>query len=129
MLFQKKKKEYTLGELRIALEQSWDWDTAYGGKWPPPNPERFKGNPYNQCFVTALVLRDYFGGEILHSTNPIHFWNQIDGEEVDLTREQFDKFEPEFYLILTDLTSYKTETTDERYKILKRKVKKILNEG
>ncbi|MDQ6730583.1 MAG: hypothetical protein M3022_09835 [Actinomycetota bacterium] len=60
--------------------------------WSPENPAR------GQCAVTALVVQDLLGGEILiaevHHTDgtrqSVHYWNRIsDGVEVDLTREQF----------------------------------------
>jgi hypothetical protein len=47
--------------------------------------------------VTALVVHDLFGGELLEaevhfrdgSRQGFHYWNRLDGVEVDLTREQF----------------------------------------
>lgn len=45
-----------------------------------------------QCFVTAVAVRDAFGGEVfeLHiSEEEIHYYNIIDGEIVDLSSEQF----------------------------------------
>jgi hypothetical protein len=47
--------------------------------------------------VTALVLHDFFGGELLEaevffqngSRQGFHNWNRLAGVEVDLTREQF----------------------------------------
>ena len=45
-----------------------------------------------QCFVTAVAVRDTFGGDIfeLHiSEEIIHYYNIIDEEIVDLSSEQF----------------------------------------
>jgi len=47
--------------------------------------------------VTALVVHDFFGGELLEaevlfqngSRQGFHYWNRLAGVEVDLTREQF----------------------------------------
>jgi hypothetical protein len=51
--------------------------------------------------VTALVVHDLFGGELLEaevhfrdgSRQGFHYWNRLDGVEVDLTREQFSRRE------------------------------------
>ncbi|MET0740292.1 MAG: hypothetical protein ABWZ26_01930, partial [Candidatus Nanopelagicales bacterium] len=51
-----------------------------------------------QCGVTAMVVNDYLGGELLEagvrhadgSEQGFHTWNRLpDGDEVDWTREQF----------------------------------------
>jgi len=79
----------TLDDLRVALEQSWDKDTAY----PKARAEAEKGSSVAQCWATALVVQDYFGGEILmyhYGNGDKHFWNCLpDGTEVDLTADQF----------------------------------------
>jgi hypothetical protein len=60
--------------------------------WSPENPAR------GQCGVTALVLQEHLGGELLFSEvrhadgtrQGVHYFNRLpDGTEVDLTREQF----------------------------------------
>ncbi|HEY6472852.1 MAG TPA: hypothetical protein VIY26_08175 [Acidimicrobiales bacterium] len=51
--------------------------------------------------MTALVGNDLFGGELLEaevhfrdgSRQGFHYWNRLDGVEVDLTREQFSVHE------------------------------------
>lgn len=56
-------------------------------------------NPaWGQCAVTALVLHDLYGGEIVWAqatlpdgTAVSHYFNVIDGQEVDLTRRQFPR--------------------------------------
>ena len=53
-----------------------------------PNGNIAKG----QCFVTAIAVRDTFGGEVFElkiSEREIHYYNVIDGEIVDLSSEQF----------------------------------------
>jgi len=45
-----------------------------------------------QCAVTALIVQDYLGGEILRGTvgEESHYWNRLPtGEELDLTASQF----------------------------------------
>lgn len=68
-----------------ALQRSWRKETALHGKGKD-------GSPENQCLVTAMVIQDWFGGYIL--TNNIkgkrHYWNLLDGKEIDYTQDQFD---------------------------------------
>jgi hypothetical protein len=83
---------FTLAELEAAVRSAWSAETADEPEtWSPDNPAR------NHCDVTALVVRDLLGGEILIA-NVIrdgrrverHAWNRLpSGIEVDLTREQF----------------------------------------
>ncbi|WP_306336662.1 hypothetical protein [Streptomyces sp. KL118A] len=83
-----------LTDIEAALRDSWGADTAdpdSGGTWLPHNPER------DQCGVTALVLNDLLGGELLCAEVHVggartgyHWWNRLDsGFELDLTRGQF----------------------------------------
>ena len=51
----------TVEALRGALEQSWSADTSSSAAWSEGN--RAKG----QCAVTACVVQDYLGGDILNS--------------------------------------------------------------
>ena len=79
----------SLSELYDALRQSWDSDTAYA----KVKEAAAEGSPFGQCYVTALVVQDYFGGEILvfdYGDGDKHFWNRLpDGREYDLTADQF----------------------------------------
>jgi hypothetical protein len=62
------------------------WSAETGGKWRPDNPAA------GQCSVTALVVQDELGGEILKTdiAGAWHFYNRIDGRRVDFTMSQFD---------------------------------------
>ncbi len=59
--------------------------------WAPTEPSR------GQCAVTALVVHDLLGGELLEaevrhadgSPQGFHYWNRFAGVDVDLTRRQF----------------------------------------
>src|ERR1700710_337662 len=60
--------------------------------WSPENPAK------GQCGVTALVVQEHLGGDLLladvaHADGTrqgVHYWNRLpDGTELDLTREQF----------------------------------------
>ncbi len=61
------------------------WSPATGSKWRKENPA------CGQCSVTALVVQDLFGGEILKTPvdDAWHFYNQISGSRFDLTESQF----------------------------------------
>lgn len=74
---------------RIArvLRLVYDSETAYpevSDKWDKSNPT------LGQCAVTALVVQHYFGGEIYKHNHMSHYFNKIDGEIIDLTKDQFD---------------------------------------
>lgn len=89
----------TLTDIERAVRAAWSRETcdpADLDDWTPDNPSR------GQCGVTALVLNDLLGGdllvaEVLHpdgTRQGFHWWNQLGrGIEVDLTREQFDAHE------------------------------------
>lgn len=58
--------------------------------WSPENPS------WGQCAVTACVVQDHLGGDIVWAEAQLpdgsrisHYFNRVNGEEVDLTREQF----------------------------------------
>lgn len=78
----------TAGDARFAalherLSRSWSVET--GRHWLADNPAR------GQCGVTALVVQDLLGGEILKTAvnGAWHFYNRIDGARVDFTMDQF----------------------------------------
>lgn len=69
--------------LRMALEKAWSIESA--AQWSRANPAN------GQCNVTAAVVYDLFGGEILRTRYPDfwHYYNQVEGKRVDLTDSQF----------------------------------------
>jgi hypothetical protein len=85
----KAKPAVDLASLEGAIEQAWSAATSYYSNWTAENPA------YGQCAVTALVVQDYFGGELVMQVitpGEAHFWNQLkDGSKVDLTERQFEK--------------------------------------
>jgi hypothetical protein len=96
----------------VALRQTWSLRTS--GKWAADNPAR------GQCSVTALLVEEMFGGEILKTPLPegVHFYNRIDGQRIDLTDDQFST-----PIVYADLPSDRQEalsgTTAARYEALK----------
>ena len=87
---------WTLTRIADALREAWAADTcspddlARSG-WQPDNPA------WGQCDITALVVNDLFGGELVcgevylnGEQHNYHWWNRLpSGLELDLTREQF----------------------------------------
>ncbi|MFY1702820.1 YunG family protein [Micromonospora sp. WMMA1923] len=68
-----------------------DLRPARRANWRPDNPAR------GQCGVTALVVQDLLGGDLIlgevlvgGARTGYHYWNRLpDGRDVDLTAEQF----------------------------------------
>ncbi|MER7751004.1 hypothetical protein [Kitasatospora sp. NPDC097643] len=85
---------WTLNDIERAIRSSWGVDTCAPedlALWRPDNPAR------GQCGVTALVVHDLLGGELMMGEvhvggvrTDLHWWNRFaTGIEIDLTREQF----------------------------------------
>ncbi len=74
----------------VALSRIWRaWCAeTCAGEFDPNHPGR------GQCAVTALLVQDLLGGELLRAVvdGQSHYWNLIPGMgEIDLTREQFSR--------------------------------------
>ena len=120
-----------LFELEKVLQKSWSKETSYcPNEWNQSNPS------LGQCAITALIANDYFGGEIVWAEAVLpdgqkisHFFNYINGKEVDLTRSQFPggtviptgiEKKKDFASTREYLLSY--ENKNSRYAALKEKV-------
>ena len=70
-------------EVARALRNSWSLATAR--QWTAENPAA------GQCNVTALLVHELFGGELLKTRLPggDHFYNRIGGQRYDFTDTQF----------------------------------------
>lgn len=70
-----------------AIQDAWCRETSSEPDvWSADNPS------WGQCAITALVVQDGLGGELLRGTvrGIGHYWNLLDGGgELDLTRRQF----------------------------------------
>ena len=65
---------FTLAQLEQAIRESWSLDTSDDGdEWSPENAGR------GQCDITALVVHDLLGGELLAADV------YRDGERVEAT--------------------------------------------
>jgi hypothetical protein len=99
------------------------WSIQSSTKWIQENPAR------GQCGVTALVVNDILGGEILKTETPEgwHFYNRINGKRYDFTESQFE--EKPVYL---DMPSSRDEafldTNMEQYRYLIEKVYELWKE-
>lgn len=121
-----------INTIESSLLKSWGKDTSSDpDNWTKENPA------WGQCAVTALIVNDYFGGKLLWANaalpdgrNISHYFNNIDGKEIDLARRQF----PDGTAIPEGIDKMKTfsstrdyvlsfEATRTRYEILKEKVK------
>jgi len=121
-----------LKELEKVLQKSWSRETSYiPEEWDVSNLA------IGQCAVTALVVNDYLGGDIVwaevilpNGQKVSHYFNFINGKEVDFTRSQFPKdtqipkgiekkkdfATPREFLLSND-------NTRKRYELLKERVK------
>ena len=72
-------------DLYDRLKTAWSAETASGST--SERPAR------GQCSVTALVVQDVLGGDILRTrtTGGTHFYNMVDGVRWDFTISQFDR--------------------------------------
>ncbi|MEH7052484.1 YunG family protein [Bacillus pseudomycoides] len=104
------------------LLQSWSIESS--SKWTVNNPAK------GQCGVTALVINDLYGGEILKTEleEGWHFYNEINGKRYDFTESQFP-ISIEYMDVHSNREEAFTDTNDKQYNYLKKRVnEKITNE-
>ena len=127
----------TLHQLTTALQKSWSKDTSiWADKLPSDNPA------HGQCVVSALVVQDYLGVNLLRvhavgdGINENHYYNILDdGTTVDTTGFQY-KVAVSLSPSPVDLSKggYSTmrerlqddEDTLRRYKLLRQHVDNII---
>jgi hypothetical protein len=88
-----------LAALRDELNRHWRAETSFWpDEWTPARPS------VGQCAVTAMIVQDRFGGDVLRTLNGgvVHYWNRVDDVEVDLTRDQFDTWAPDADVVTVD---------------------------
>lgn len=118
-------------ELFNAVKDSWGADTVRkGDEWRKDVPS------LNQCCVTALIVQNYLGGDLLRcemSDGDHHFWNRLpDGSELDWTKEQFNYifaypiWETREKRDRKKILSHKS--TRGRYEILKTRIESIMKD-
>jgi len=114
--------------LRPALLKAWCRETsADPDGWSESNPA------WGQCAVTELVVRDVVGGDLVWAEAQLpdgrrisHYWNRVQGQDIDLTREQFPTgtVVPEGGLRRADITDTAAyvmsfPVTAERYRVVR----------
>lgn len=112
-------KNDELNKLLNFLFQSWSIQSS--SKWTEDNPAK------GQCGVTALVVNDIFGGEILKTELPNgwHFYNSIDGKRYDFTKSQFRE-EINYKDSRSNRDEAFLDTNQKQYKYLKQSVEKLI---
>lgn len=103
-----------------ALRESWCRDTGAADVG-------LTGMPIGQCAVTALLVQDLLGGELVRaqvSPTESHYWNRIPGMgDIDLTRAQYSQAIPQGVVVsrsrLLDGDRARIARTPERYALLK----------
>lgn len=123
--------DITVSRIRALLLRSWSAETATWGFWSPQTPS------LNQCAVTALVVQDFLGGDLLRcemTNGDSHYWNRLpDGTEEDLTADQFEHIEVrpmrETTVVRTRQYVLSFPDTMKRYAILLQRVAAALLAG
>ena len=112
-----------LEKLTYTLKNSWSKDTCFetqSEEWGSDNPS------LGQCYITALIVNDYFGGFIVKSktsTGVNHYWNRLGGVDIDLTKEQFSR---DVKFFDKEIVSRDNLSINSRYIKLKERVEKFL---
>lgn len=119
----------TLRTLKMLLKRVWSRETSADPKnWSDENPA------WGQCAVTALIVQDNFGGDILccfayppEARYTAHYYNRLpNGTIVDLTRQQFPKktrFDSPESRARFSITAY--FEIEQRYRLLKRQLQQL----
>ena len=86
---------------------------------------------YGMCAITALIINDYFGGQIckIYVDKISHYYNLIEDKIVDLTKEQFNHDIDYKNFEVIDREEILTDDTKKRYNALKQKlINKLLKQ-
>lgn len=104
------------------LRNNYKKETAYSSykeKWSKENPT------CGQCAITSLIVQKYFGGtihRIKFNNGDTHYFNILNEQIIDLTREQFDKENIKIFYEENEMMDrkviLKNENTKQRYNLL-----------
>jgi hypothetical protein len=108
-------REITRETLFAAVRGGWSAETSVDPNWSRHNPA------LGQCAVTALVVQEYLGGDLIRATvGPVsHYWNRLPDAEIDLTRDQFVRFLPGETRIQPREDALANKETHRRYELLR----------
>lgn len=117
----------TLKQLNNLLYDCYSSETCY----PKLKDEwTIENKTLGHCAVTSLIVNDYFGGKIAKCNvqGISHYFNIIDDEVIDLTKEQFGENEPDYdnYNLVSRNNIVDNENTKIRYEKLKNKLALLL---
>ena len=117
----------TLKELNNLLYDCYSSETCYPklkDEWTEEN------KTLGHCAITSLIVNDYFDGKIAKCNvqGISHYFNIIDDEIIDLTKEQFGVNGPDYinYNLVSRSDILDNENTKIRYKKLKNKLDLLL---
>ncbi|MEM7338792.1 MAG: hypothetical protein AAF467_09100 [Actinomycetota bacterium] len=82
-------------DVMVAIQAAWSSATTESpDAWSASNPAK------GQCDVSSLVAMEHLGGDIVQGEvhlngdfQEYHYWNRINGVDLDLTRSQFRRGE------------------------------------
>ena len=119
-----------VSKIKNALQRSWSAKTSVCYSESAPAC-------YGQCAPTAIVIWEYFGGEILKTDgwppNGRHFYNRIGGTRYDFTADQFKDPEYPLKVEYRDLPSSSKEAETEmlpgQIEAMRSAFKKAFNEA
>jgi hypothetical protein len=119
--------ELLIDSLRNLFLKGWSAETCFPAskeKWTKENPT------LGQCAITALIVNDLFGGQIVSNREYHHYWNILeDGTVIDFTKEQWgditiETYEPttrEYILFSERGREFRTL---ERYQLLRKTIER-----
>lgn len=130
-----KNKINTLNELFQILLKCWCKETAFPSAQKDPQYNKENDPTYGQCAITATLVYDMFGGtihKIKVDGGGTHYFNKINENYIDLTRDQFDLYDIplEYEPNIEVQREYcgKNADTLKRYNILKDKIKNYIEQ-
>lgn len=99
-----------------ALHKSWSAESS--SLWSLENPAK------GHCGVTAIVIQENFGGDILKTYvgGTPHFYNRVAGVNIDFTSSQFD-VPPRYEDVLSDREEAFADTNMKQYNSLNARFK------
>ena len=108
-----KNKPLELPVVKIAFQSSWKADSSSTGKLEIPNAK-------GQSDVTAMIIQDYFGGDICYITvnNQKHYFNVVEKQIVDVAIEKLEGGYDYKNVQTVDRKDF-DETVQKRYGLLK----------
>ncbi|MDP4097628.1 hypothetical protein OIN60_12680 [Paenibacillus sp. P96] len=106
-------------QISAALQEVWSLHTS--SKWTVDTPAQ------GQCGVTAVVVQDRLGGEILKTMTKEgwHYYNRINDDVYDFTASQFAG-DIAYLHVLSSRTEAFSDTHQEQYDALSSRMAELL---